>query len=142
MEAGWQDRMVAAAREYLGVPWRHAGRNRLGVDCVGLLVLAAQAAGIAVEDRTAYSRIVDPAALSRAIGAVCRKLEPGTPYAPADVLVIRYGASAQHVVLVSATSPELRIIHAFQTVGRVAEHRLDASWERRVAGHWRVKESG
>ena len=33
---------VAAARGYVGVPWRHLGRSRTGVDCIGLVLLAAR----------------------------------------------------------------------------------------------------
>jgi cell wall-associated NlpC family hydrolase len=31
--------IVSAARSWLGVPWRHQGRTRQGVDCAGLVVL-------------------------------------------------------------------------------------------------------
>jgi cell wall-associated NlpC family hydrolase len=50
------DRIVAAARTWLGVPWRHQGRTRAGIDCVGLVVMVAKQLGLSDYDSTAYSR--------------------------------------------------------------------------------------
>jgi cell wall-associated NlpC family hydrolase len=50
------DRIVSAARSLLGVPHHHQGRDpRFGIDCVGLLVLVAQAVGAAWHDLEGYS---------------------------------------------------------------------------------------
>ena len=40
--------IVAAARTWLGVPWRHQGRTRQGVDCAGLVVLVGRGLGPAI----------------------------------------------------------------------------------------------
>ena len=48
--------VVATARAYLGVPWRHQGRSRLGLDCAGLIVLTARDLGLSDHDRTGYGR--------------------------------------------------------------------------------------
>lgn len=48
--------LLAAARAYIGTPFRHLGRGRSGVDCVGLLLLAAADAGIPAEDPGSYHR--------------------------------------------------------------------------------------
>lgn len=50
------DAIVAEARTWLGVPWRHQGRSRAGVDCAGLVVLVARALELADYDSTAYGR--------------------------------------------------------------------------------------
>ena len=50
------DTIVAAARSWLGVPWRHQGRTRQGVDCAGLVVLVGRELGLADYDTTAYGR--------------------------------------------------------------------------------------
>ena len=50
------DRLVAQARSYLGVPWRHQGRTRAGIDCAGLVVLVARDLGLTDYDSTAYGR--------------------------------------------------------------------------------------
>ena len=50
------DAIVAEARTWLGVPWRHQGRSRAGVDCAGLVVLVARALELADYDSTVYGR--------------------------------------------------------------------------------------
>jgi len=51
---------VEAARSYLGVPFRHLGRNRNGLDCVGLVLCAAHDVGLLGGiDYTTYDRIPD-----------------------------------------------------------------------------------
>lgn len=47
---------VTAARGYVGARWRHRGRKPWAVDCVGVLVLSARAAGWPVTDDSVYSR--------------------------------------------------------------------------------------
>lgn len=42
--------IVAEARSWVGVPFRHMGRDRGGVDCIGLVVVVARALGIPVRD--------------------------------------------------------------------------------------------
>lgn len=53
--------IVAVARSYLGVRWRHAGRTRGGLDCVGLLVAVSRDLGLDVVDtEQEYKRTPDP----------------------------------------------------------------------------------
>jgi cell wall-associated NlpC family hydrolase len=48
---------VAAARGFIGAPWVHQGRTQRGMDCVGLIVLAARAAGLEVPMKADYGRL-------------------------------------------------------------------------------------
>jgi cell wall-associated NlpC family hydrolase len=45
--------IIAAARSWLGVPWRHQGRTRQGVDCAGLVVLVGRGLGLDDYDTSA-----------------------------------------------------------------------------------------
>ena len=50
-------RLDIAARNYLGVPFKHQGRNpSIGIDCIGLAQLAARDCGIVAPDWTDYAR--------------------------------------------------------------------------------------
>lgn len=49
-------RFVAAARGWIGVPSRHQGRSRGGVDCIGLVVMAARDCGYDVPMTANYGR--------------------------------------------------------------------------------------
>ena len=48
---------VAEARSYVGCKWRHRGRSRFGIDCVGLIVAATAAGGVQMRDRRDYGRV-------------------------------------------------------------------------------------
>lgn len=45
---------VAEARSYLGTPWRHQGRNRMGIDCVGLVIVSARINGLKMDVAANY----------------------------------------------------------------------------------------
>ena len=49
--------VLAEARSWLGVPYLHQGRSRLGVDCVGLLIMVARGIGISDYDVSGYPRV-------------------------------------------------------------------------------------
>lgn len=62
--------VVEAARAYIGVPWKHLGRSRRGVDCAGLLIGAVKdAEGVELETPQRYGR--DP--FKGALEAYCAK---------------------------------------------------------------------
>lgn len=48
--------IVAEARKWLDVPFMHQGRNRQGVDCVGLVQMVGDAFDIEYDDMVGYAR--------------------------------------------------------------------------------------
>ncbi len=52
--------VVAEARSWIGTRFRPKGRSRLGVDCVGLLVMVGRAFGVPHEDEQHYTDWPDP----------------------------------------------------------------------------------
>ncbi|MRG98876.1 hypothetical protein GIY21_01055 [Xanthomonas sontii] len=123
---------IAAARRLLKVPWLHQGRNpRVGIDCVGLLVLA-----YALDyDHTSYS--THPHAgqleehLERALGT--HRLEQPAVSADrlqlGDVLAMTSpgGRTARHVALVADyVHGGPSIIHTDSALGCVVECALDS----------------
>jgi cell wall-associated NlpC family hydrolase len=131
-------RMIAAARACLDTPFHHQGRKSgIGLDCIGLIVVALRAAGCAVRDREDYGLRPDGRSLVRALeehGAVLvERIEVG------DVLVFRYDHQPQHVAL--ATSSDT-MIHSFAPAGRVVETDIGAYWRRRLVGVYRFRDSG
>lgn len=133
------DEIVAAAREYLGTPFRHQGRVRgSGVDCVGLLVGVAQQLGIAVADRTNYNGIREPGEITAALEDNCREV-PIHDAQPGDVVVFwlrRPSGPDEHVAILT----DHGIIHARQRRGgggRVVETGLSDNWRKRIMSAWR-----
>ena len=133
-----REQIVNAARMYLGVPFFHAGRSIYGVDCIGLLILATREAGIDVFDETNYSPIINSVYLMYRINQCCHKIDR-KEVLRGDMVLFRIGRSEQHMGLITEIEP-LYMIHSFQTVGKVVEHALDAHWEPRIAGFYRLNE--
>ncbi|MER2519727.1 MAG: NlpC/P60 family protein [Bdellovibrionales bacterium] len=128
--------MIAAARACLGTPFHHQGRlPGQGLDCVGLIVVAARAAGLEVEDRRDYARRPDGASLVAALQAHGAALVVGRGIAAGDILVFRYDGQPQHVAL--ATEADA-MIHSFAPAGRVVETSLGAYWRRRLTGVYSI----
>jgi cell wall-associated NlpC family hydrolase len=139
--------LVAAARAYLHVPFRHRGRSRRGLDCAGLLVLACRDIGKPIPDQRHYGRepfndgLVE--AGTRAFGQpIAVGQVPAEFLRAGDVLLLRFDINPHHVAIV-ADHPlgGLSIIHANADAtqrGLVVEQRLDALWLSRITHVFRT----
>lgn len=131
-----QQGIIDAARALLAVPFHHQGRSIKGVDCAGVVYLAAWANHIALEDVQGYGR--------QPSGKVQLELErqmirvPLAEVEVGDVLLIRFD-EPQHVALVTNVAP-LCIIHAYGQVGRVVEHQVDEHYMKRILRAYRFRE--
>ncbi len=123
---------VAAARSYVGVPFRHQGRTRHGVDCIGLVVCAARDIGLTLADRTDYPR--DPNGLLPL--EMARQFAPVESPQAGDILLMRFRGEPQHVAILGGAA----LIHSYASIGRVVEHGLDAKWRRRIVAAYRLRE--
>lgn len=140
-EAETRARMVRAARAMIGRPWRHQGRSATGVDCVGLVILAAREAGFTVADVTGYDR--------RALGAgflehfrARMATRPVAEAEPGDVLVFTETLYPCHCGVAglaeAARGGGLTVIHA-HALRRVAlEEPLSGDPARRLAFVFRL----
>lgn len=124
--------MVAAARGWVGVPWRHQGRTRAGIDCVGLLIVVAQDLGIDDGfDFRAYSRRPDGRALRE---LMVDKLDRAAAIAPGRIgLFAQAGTYPCHVGVFG----DRTMIHAHALNRKVVEHRLSDEWRCRLRGVFR-----
>lgn len=131
------ERMIEAARACLGTPFHHQGRVAgAGLDCIGLLIVAMQAAGLEVEDRTDYGPRPDGVSLIAALEAHgWARIETGEING-GDVLVFRYDHQPQHVALATSSTT---LIHSFAPVGKVVETAIGAYWMRRLVGVYRLE---
>lgn len=132
-------RLIAAARRYVGVRFRHRGRSEKGLDCAGLGWLAYHDCGIELEDFRLYGRephkdglvtrlsslLGDPVAVAPVTAA---QLQVG------DVIVLRFQGEPHHVAFVGDYFlGGFSMIHADgeaanpdtpKKPGRVVEHRM------------------
>lgn len=121
---------VAAARAGVGTRFRPQGRRvGLGLDCIGVALLAAAGAGVTPGPVPAYALSGDHAALlagaMQALG--CRRVRRAQP---GDL--IEYALTPQHRHL--AVQAQAGIIHAHAGLGCVVEGPAPAEWP--VAACW------
>lgn len=129
--------LVDTARRLVGTPYRDEGRSRTGVDCYGLLLVVAQAHGLAAPVEAGYGSRPSGLHMRRQLLAYCDPV-PFAAVSPGDILHLRYGDQPQHLALVSAHDP-LRIVHADSRLGRVVEQSLAGDAAARVRGCYRVR---
>lgn len=82
----------------IGTPWRHLGRDRAGLDCIGLALLAGAQSGHAVPEVPPYTREPQDHALRRALAQHMDEV-PVSSAAPGDVLLFKLGVYGGHVGL-------------------------------------------
>jgi hypothetical protein len=134
--------IVTAARAWLGVRYRHQGRDREGVDCIGLPVCVRADLGLAPMDSSLdYAPLSEGTEMLDYCRAHMQEVDR-TAIAPGDILVHMDGAM-RHMAIVSDYAPDadsLAIIHAWLPNRRVVECRLDGEFMARVRGCFRFPE--
>jgi cell wall-associated NlpC family hydrolase len=129
-----RDDIVAAARSYIGVPWRHQGRTRRrGVDCFGLVIRAAADCGITVPDEAGYSRSPDGVSILDGMRA---RFDPIrlADVKPGDVLGFAELVYPCHIGIAAPgrTMGALNVIHAHVRRRKVLEEPLAQEWGARL----------
>ena len=126
--------IVDFARSYKGVPYRHQGRSVAGLDCAGILVLLGEEIGF-------YSEKIESRRYSRNPASFKLKQEMDKHLIPiskqdiqvGDVLLLKITTDPQHIGIVTGYSAQsFGMIHCYDTVGRVVEHRLNRLWFERI----------
>lgn len=134
-------RLDLAARKYIGVSFKHQGRNpEIGVDCVGLAAIVISDCGLdwlAKHDLTTYARNPNGGELERrmvaAFGATVNEIAPGR------LVTIDFYGQSRHVGIVGEHNGRLTLIHSYGRPPRVIEHGIDAKWRRRITGIYEVR---
>ena len=123
-------RMIAAARACTGTPFHHQGRLAgVGLDCIGLAVVALRAVGVSIDDRLDYG--VRPDGISLIAALEAHGARAVDTIAGGCIILIRYDHQPQHVAI--ATGPDT-MIHSFAPAGKVVETLIGPYWRRRIVG--------
>lgn len=130
--------IVALAREAIGSPFRHQGRNlSSGIDCVGLAVHIAARLCLPYVDEAGYARQPSGGKLEAALdNQPCLRRIPIAQAATGDVLMMRFAGDPQHVAILAGET----IIHAFEKSKKVVEHDLTEYWLMRIVRAYRFIE--
>ena len=116
------ERVVAAAKALIGVPWKHLGRDERGLDCVGLLVVSVRAAGVQVEDFVGYGRhSTDHSMLNRLL-ALGARVPVAESWQAGDVLVFTDARYPGHCGLYAGDG---QVVHCSAIRRRVTMDRVE-----------------
>ncbi len=124
---------------YVGIPYRHGGRTRSGLDCLGLVWLVLRDYGIRVPDGdgSPYSPDwfrADPGRYLRGLLAH-GETAPLGELRPLDLVYFRMSGAITHAGVMVDNN---RFIHVLE--GRsVCVSRLNSMWRRRLAGARRFR---
>src|SRR5690606_33732275 len=100
------------------VNWRHQGRSRMGIDCVGLLIVAAADLGITIPDMKGYRRSPEPRLFLEHIRA---NSNPETEPLPGNFGIFRDGTQPCHVGIFASKYEQVSLLHAYAGTGIVME---------------------
>lgn len=137
------NQLQAAARGLKDVTYRHQGRDRWGVDCAGLVMVAAQEAGLKLNvDFRAYGMLPNAAKLREQVERHCTLIHEGEVgpehLRPGRLVLMAWKVMPCHMGLVTRfRDGRLGLVHAYAEAGRVVEHSIDAEWYGRMRSVWR-----
>ncbi len=137
------------ARTWLGTPFAHQGRSAAGIDCLGLLIMVANALDLAdkhgtplsTHDRSDYTKSPKGEQLSAALEHTLLVIPP-EEMQQGDIALCTFDHTPQHLALIGTYHQGGQsLIHAYAPARRVVEHALDASWRKRITTCYRVPAS-
>ena len=138
--------IVAAARGWIGTPYRHQAACRgAGCDCLGLVRgVWREVIGEEPERPPAYSMDWSGPAREEVLWqAALRHLRarPVTGEQPGDVILFRMraGAVAKHLGICTRAGRDARFVHAYSGHG-VVESALSLPWRRRIVARFAFPE--
>jgi cell wall-associated NlpC family hydrolase len=127
--------LIAEARSWVGVPFRHQGRTRHGVDCAGFVVALMRSAGElprTFRDVSNYSRRPN----GELVDIVSQYCERSSAEAPGLLVLIRWPKDTQpsHIALLTGAT----LIHCYQRQRAVVEHSYRGTWRRDTHSFWKL----
>lgn len=135
-----QSKYEQIARQFLGIPYQHGGRDRKGLDCLGLVYLFYQELGIRIPDHDGQPYTIDwykkdPERLLRGLRQVGRAVNFKTePLQPLDLVYFRMGGAITHAGVMIDHRSFLHVLVG-QTVHITP---FTPAWRRRLRGARRL----
>jgi cell wall-associated NlpC family hydrolase len=124
---------IAFAETWIGVPYAHQGRSRVGVDCAGLPVAVLREAGALPPDfreRLNYSR--HPAEeMIEQLERWCTRLDQVKNGCLVHIQWPRQNLPSHLAIIADGD-----VIHSFQKAGGVVRHPYRGAWVKMTVGLW------
>jgi len=128
-----REQVIATARSYIGVRFRLHGRDRNGLDCVGLLYRVGTDLGFNLEDDTDYNRRPQVEKINNMLAKYTRPA-PRTPPRNGQVLKLRQHMFPMHLGFLVVENGRLSVINANLHKKAVVEDTYDM-WHDLVMEH-------
>ncbi len=118
------EQILDAVLEMVGWPHRHAGRNKYGVDCVGVVILAAHKCGITTYDTVNYSQRPNVENILREMKNHLKQIGRQEELKSGDVLMFSIRGHPCHLSVLDMQSKIPYIIHSTERSGKVIREPL------------------
>jgi cell wall-associated NlpC family hydrolase len=136
--------LLEQARTYLGVRFKHRGRDRNGVDCAGLVWCAYFDLGVTLPDIVRYGREPHQNGMMRVVTeglgepVWAGRNVPRAALQIGDVVVMRFVREPHHMGIIGDDRLRgLSLIHSYGDIGSVVEHGLDENWQGKILAVFR-----
>ncbi|OUR76600.1 hypothetical protein A9Q83_13585 [Alphaproteobacteria bacterium 46_93_T64] len=117
--------IVAEARRWIGVRWRHQGRSyHKGVDCIGLCLKVAEELDFEIPEISDYPRRQNGSVLTKSMGTLLRPISLKN-WQQGDIALFREGGFPIHTGFLSLKGGQRMVIHAHARRRKVVEEALD-----------------
>lgn len=142
--------IVDTARRFIGTPVKHHGRDRSGLDCIGLVIATARDLGFTKYQDQPYQPTADGTELQAVFDRYLIRKRLPLVLEPGDIVHFRLGETYQHVGIIGvlygigANSRRLTLIHSHASArlrglpgrGYTVEATLTPAWRARARGAW------
>lgn len=129
--------VVNEARKWKGIPFKHQGRTKNGVDCVGLCLVVGWSLGVYSKDHKAYSIYPQKDLLKSHLDEILIEC-PKSDIETGCIVMMKIDIDPQHMAIVCPYSEKsFGMIHSYYKRG-VVEHRLSQGWGRRIVTAYKI----
>lgn len=132
--------IIDEALSWVGVKFKHLGRDRSGLDCLGLFVVIARALALKTKygsfisdyDRLDYSKTPDENFLEKILDNL---FEPANSIMAGDLLLL----SGAHLAIANFHHNHYNsMIHAYAKARMVVHHRISEEWYARIKKIYKI----
>lgn len=125
-----REAVIAEARKWIGTRWVHQGRNSMGIDCAGMVILVGQALDFPAEDMQGYRRSPDGILFRKHIfKQTTFEAQPK----PGSIGLFREAKFPTHTgIFATDAEGHLTLIHAYMPYGKVMEERFINEWPQQL----------
>lgn len=126
-----REEIVAEARKWIGVKFKRGGRDKMGLDCVGLLTVVGRGFGYVIEDVTSYDFEPKP---NLFLDTIRRQTEdvPGwmlkSPL-PGQIVLLKQSIYPMHCGIIGRNSTGPTVINANLLKRKVVEQPI-VEWQK------------